>query len=346
MKQPKIFVIAEAGVNHNGSEDTALELIKVAAESGADAVKFQTFNADKLVIKGAKKADYQKKFTGDGDQHSLLKSLEISAATHYKLINFCSQIGIEFMSTPFDNESASFLVNLGIKKIKIPSGELTNHPFIAYVARFNLPIILSTGMAYLDEIQEAIEVIVFERKKMGFMQPLSEILTILHCTSNYPTLIEDVNLSAINTLANTFKVPIGYSDHTKGIIISVAAVAAGAKVIEKHFTLDKKMSGPDHAASIEPLELKELVDRVREIEIAMGDGLKAPSHNELPIKDIVRRSVTTVRDIDEGMIITSNDIALLRPGNGIPPKDFEKVIGRKPSHSIPAGTTLHWTDLL
>ncbi|TCS72475.1 N-acetylneuraminate synthase [Sulfuritortus calidifontis] len=342
----RVFVIAEAGVNHNGDERLALQLVDAAARCQADAVKFQTFKADKLVRRGADKAEYQKRTTGAGDQYSMLKVLEISEALHRRLVGRCNEVGIEFMSTPFDEESADFLVDLGIKRIKIPSGELTNHPFLAHLAAKNLPLILSTGMSTLEEIQEAVEVIRAAREQRGLSGQLSDVLTILHCTSNYPTALENVNLRAIPTLIDTLHLPVGYSDHTEGIMVSVAAVAAGAVVIEKHFTLDRGLPGPDHTASLEPGELAELVARVREIERAMGSGLKRPTESELAVRELVRRSVTLVRRVRGGQMITRDDLALLRPGNGIPPKQLEIVIGRRAARDIEEGTTLQWSDLV
>ena len=234
----KTLIIAEAGVNHNGDEDLALALVDQAAECGADIVKFQTFKADKLVRKGAAKAEYQQRTTGSGDQHSMLRSLELSDNLHYKLFERCRMRGIEFMSTAFDEDSADFLIDLGMARLKIPSGELTNYPFLAHLAAKNLPIILSTGMSSLDEVHDAITVIADARVRHGFDANLGEMLTVLHCTSNYPTRMEDVNLRVIPMLIDALALPVGYSDHTDGLLIPVAAVAAGAVVIEKHFTLD------------------------------------------------------------------------------------------------------------
>ncbi|RYY02235.1 MAG: N-acetylneuraminate synthase [Gammaproteobacteria bacterium] len=341
----KTFFIAEAGVNHNGDDELALRLVETAALCGADAVKFQTFSADKLVQKGAEKAEYQKQSTGEGDQYSMLKKLEMSEALHYKLLNKCADLNIEFMSTPFDEEAADFLVNIGMRHIKVPSGELTNHPFLSFLAKKNLPLILSTGMATLSEISDAIDIIRGVRQECGFVEPLSKMLTILHCTSNYPAAIDDVNLLAMNTIANTFQLPVGYSDHTAGIIVSIAAVAMGATVIEKHFTLDRNLPGPDQKASLEPNELAELISRIRDVEKAFGSPVKQPNESELPIRALVRRSVTLVRNIEAGQSITSDDVKLLRPGIGIPPMDLSKVIGRSAVKSMEAGIALQWSDL-
>ncbi len=341
----KTLIIAEAGVNHNGDEALALDLVDRAAECGADIVKFQTFKADKLVRKGAAKAEYQQRTTGGGDQHSMLLSLELSDGLHRKLIDRCAARGIEFMSTAFDEDSADFLVGLGMMRLKIPSGELTNHPFLAHLAAKNLPIILSTGMSTLDEVREAIAVIAAERTRRSFDAPLGEMLTILHCTSNYPTRLEDVNLRVIPMLIEALGLPVGYSDHTEGVLIPVAAVAAGAVVIEKHFTLDRSLPGPDHIASIEPGELAEMVVKVRQVEQALGSADKRPMASEIPVRDLVRRSVTLVRPIAARASIRHEDLALLRPGDGIPPKELNQVIGRRAARALDGGTTLKWSDI-
>jgi N,N'-diacetyllegionaminate synthase len=341
----KTFIIAEAGVNHNGSEQLALQLVDVAARCGADAVKFQTFSADKLVRKGAEKAEYQKRETGEGDQHTLLKNLEMPEDLHRKLLERCKTLNIEFMSTPFDEDAADFLVALGMQHIKIPSGEITNHPFLTHLASKNIPLILSTGMATLAEIQEAVEVIRQTREQQGFTGDLKDRLTILHCTSNYPAALEDVNLRAMTTIAQATDLPVGYSDHTAGTTVSVAAVAMGAAVIEKHFTLDRNLPGPDHKASLEPDELADMVKRIREVERAKGSPLKQPCANELPVRELVRRSVTLVQDIAAGECITQQHVALMRPGNGIAPKELSTVIGRRALHDIKGGVTLQWSDV-
>ncbi len=341
----KTFFIAEAGVNHNGSDELALQLVETAKKCGADAVKFQTFSADKLVQKGAEKAEYQKNATGSGDQYSMLKKLEMSEELHFKLVKRCAELNIEFMSTPFDEEAADFLVKIGMQHIKVPSGEITNHPFLAFLAKKNLPIILSTGMATLDEISDAVNVIKSTRDECNFNDPLASILTILHCTSNYPAALEDVNLRAMNTIKEKFNLPVGYSDHTAGITVSVAAVAMGATVIEKHFTLDRDLPGPDQKASLEPDELTQLISQIREVEKALGSSVKQPNVSELPIRALVRRSVTIIRDMKIGQTIGAGDVKLLRPGNGIPPMDLSNVIGRQLKKNIDAGTTLLWSDL-
>lgn len=338
------FVIAEAGVNHNGSEVLAMQLVDVAAACGADAVKFQTFKADRLVRRGASKAAYQQEATGSGDQHSMLLGLEMSEEMHRRLFARCAERGIEFMSTPFDEEAADFLVALGMKRIKIPSGEITNHPFLRHLAACDRPLILSTGMATLQEILEATQVIRAERQRRGFAAPLEEMLTVLHCTSNYPAALEDVNLRAMATITAAVGVPVGYSDHTLGIAVSTAAVALGATVIEKHFTLDTALPGPDHRASLTPQELDALVGQVRAVERALGSAEKAPTAAELPVRELVRRSVTTTRALRVGVPVEADDLCLLRPGTGIAPRDLELLPGRVPLRDLPAGTTLQWSD--
>ncbi len=341
----KTFVIAEAGVNHNGDEELALLLVDTAARCGADAVKFQTFSADKLVRPGAEKAEYQKRQTGGGDQHAMLKDLELSPALHRKLVARCAEQGIEFMSTPFDEEAADFLLALGMRRIKVPSGEITNTPFLEYLAARDRPLIVSTGMATLAEIEEAVAVIAATRQRKGFVAPLQEVLTILHCTSNYPAAYADVNLRAMASIARATALPVGYSDHTTGIGIATAAVALGATVIEKHFTLDRQLPGPDHAASLQPDELAGMIGQIRAVEEAMGSDTKAPTASELPVRELVRRSVTTVRDVPAGATLQAQDIALLRPGNGIAPAERDAAVGKRTRRALPAGTTVQWSDL-
>ncbi len=340
------FIIAEAGINHNGSEEYALQLVDIAARCGADAVKFQTFSADKLVRRGAEKVAYQKATTGGGDQYSMLQRLEMSEELHHKLFRRCQELNIEFMSTPFDEDAVVFLLRLGMRRIKIPSGEITNIPFLRFVASKDVPLILSTGMASLKEVEDAVATIALERVQLGFKQDLSEMLCILHCTSNYPADPSDVNLRAMRTMRNAIGMPVGYSDHTLGLAVSTAAVALGARVIEKHFTLDKQMPGPDHQASLDPTELAQLIAQIRAVESAMGSEEKAPVASELPVRALVRRSVTTVRDIAAGEVLNINDLTLLRPGTGISPKELELVPGHTVIRTLPAGTTLTWSDLV
>ena len=338
------FIIAEAGVNHNGSDELALQLVDTAARCGADAVKFQTFTADKLVRRGTAKAAYQEDATGGGDQHGMLRQLEISQSTHRRIFERCAQRGIEFMSTPFDEEAANFLVALGMRRIKIPSGEITNFPYLRFLARKDLPLILSTGMATLAEIEEAVGVIRAERNSARLDRPLAQMLTVLHCTSNYPAELDDVNLRAMHTIAAACGIPVGYSNHTLGVAVSTAAVALGATVIEKHFTLDRSLQGPDHQASLAPDELQRLVEQVRSVERALGDAAKQPAPSELPVRALVRRSVTTSRDLAAGTEVAAADVCLLRPGTGIPPAKLEALYGRVLKHTVAEGTTLQWSD--
>lgn len=339
------FIIAEAGVNHNGDQSLALQLVEVAAESGADAIKFQTFKADELVTSGAQKAEYQARETGGGDQLEMLKALEMSEQMHKAVYDKCLECGIEFMSTPFDTAAVDYLLDLGMKRIKIPSGEITNHPFLTYVAKKNVPLIMSTGMASMNEIIEAVNLIAAVREEAGHKEPLVSMLTILHCTSNYPAALDDVNLRAMTSIQNETGVPIGYSDHTLGITVSTAAVARRATVIEKHFTLNRDMSGPDHSASLEPEELKAMVRQIRDVELALGSSVKEPTETELPVRELVRRSVTAVVDLKAGATIREEDVALMRPGHGIAPKFLGSIIGAKILKDIKAGTTLVFSDI-
>ena len=341
----RVFIIAEAGVNHNGDEALAIQLVEIAASCGADAVKFQTFSADKLVARGTAKASYQARETGDGDQHGMLKALELSDAAHERLAQACARHGIEFMSTPFDEEAADMLLDLGMQRIKVPSGELTNLPFLRFLAAKGVPLILSTGMADIQEIDQAVQAVRTIWSRMGYT-PAADALTVLHCTSNYPATFSDVNLNAMQTIGREIGVPIGYSDHTLGIAVSTAAVALGATVIEKHFTIDKRMSGPDHSASLDPDELKVMVESIRAVEQSLGSAIKAPTATELPIRALVRRSVTVLRDIEAGTILQEDDVALLRPGTGIPPSELEQVTGRQTRQAMTAGTTLNGSDLV
>ena len=332
----KVFIIAEAGVNHNGSLDLAYQLIDVAKDAGADAVKFQTFKAENVVSELADKAEYQKKTTGsDKSQLEMIKELEISFNDFIKLKKYCDKKGIMFLSTPFDHQSIDFLHDL-VDIYKIPSGEIINYPYLKHIAAKNKPIIMSTGMANLREVEEAINTIRTVNSKAK--------ISLLHCTTNYPTPYEEVNLKAMLTLAAVFKLPVGYSDHTLGIEISVAAVAMGAKIIEKHFTLDKKLPGPDHKASLELGELKEMVKAIRNIEIALGDGIKKPNKSEIEIMKVVRKSLMATRDIRAGEIIKESDIAIKRPGTGILPKFKEIVIGMKLINDIRQDEPFRWEN--
>ena len=319
------LIIAEAGVNHNGSLDIAKQLVDKAAEAGVDYVKFQTFKSEKLVTKSARQADYQQKNLGgnEGDsQLDMLKKLELSVEDHYILLDYCKQKGIKFLSTAFDIESIDFLHSLHIGLWKIPSGEITNYPYLKKIAQYGEPVILSTGMSEMEDIAAAMNVLL----KYGLQR--SQI-TILHCNTEYPTPYADVNLKAMCQIEDEFHVSIGYSDHTKGIEVPIAAVALGASVIEKHFTLDRNMDGPDHKASLEPNELKSMVSAIRHIEQAIGAGEKTASASEKKNISIVRKSIVAACDIKAGDIFTEENLTVKRPGNGISPMRWEEVLGQK-----------------
>jgi len=321
MSDFKTLIIAEAGVNHNGDIELAKHLIDVAADAGADIVKFQTFCADRLVTKSAAKTDYQVTSTGaEESQHEMLRRLELSPSMHEILMAHCAQRNIEFMSTAFDEQSVDLLSGYGLTRFKIPSGEITNLAYLRHTAKVAGEVIISTGMATLDEIDAAIAV--FEANGV----PRARI-TVLHCTTEYPAPFTDVNLRAMQTISETFGVRIGYSDHTVGIEIPIAAVALGASIIEKHFTLDKAMPGPDHQASLAPAELKAMVAAIRGIESAMGNGIKAPSPAETKNLGIVRKSLVAVRSIEAGEIFSMDNIGAKRPGTGISPMRLDEVLG-------------------
>ena len=340
-----VFIIAEAGVNHNGDADRALAMVDAARSAGADAVKFQTFSADKLAAPGAEKADYQKRETGDGDQHGMLKALEMSEDLHHRLITRCAEVGVEFMSTPFDEEAADFLVGAGMKRIKVPSGEIVNHPFLRHLAALDRPLIVSTGMATMEEITDAVAVIAETRANRGLTTPMGQVVTILHCTSNYPAAPSDVNLRAMRTINEVTGLPVGYSDHTLGLAVSTAAVALGAVVIEKHFTLDATLPGPDHRASLTVEDLTALVRQIRDVDAALGSAVKAPTAAELPVRAVARRSVMARRPLPAGHVLTEADLILLRPANGIAPRHFHTLAGRTLKAGVEAGQPLNW-DLL
>jgi len=320
------FIIAEAGVNHNGDIGIAKELIDIAVDTGADAVKFQTFKAENLVTKNASKADYQKRNTDSQEsQYDMLKSLELSEIFHKELIACCKEKEIEFISTPFDNDSVELLDGLGVGRFKIPSGEITNKPLIRNVSEKGKPIILSTGMSFIGEVEQAVRWVEGTWNKLNGKPKL----TLLHCVSNYPTNVEDCNLMAMKTMETAFGYPVGFSDHTLGIEVSAAAVALGATVIEKHFTVDKNMTGPDHKASLEPDELKAMIVSIRNVEKAIGDGYKTPKSCEENVRNIARKSLVAKRNIKRGDVFAIDNIAIKRPGSGISPIEIENVIGRK-----------------
>lgn len=315
----KVYIIAEAGVNHNGSYELAKRMVAEAKKAGADAVKFQTFVSGNLVSLHAPKAEYQRETTGEAEsQLAMLKKLELPFDDFIKLNEYARELGIDFLSTPFDDDSIDFLNTLNMSVWKIPSGEITNKPYLLKISRTKQPIILSTGMSSLEEIKEALEL---------FNNYSREDITLLQCNTEYPTPFEDVNLNAMATLRKSFGVKIGYSDHTLGIEIAIAAVALGAEVIEKHFTLDRSMEGPDHRASLEPKELKQMVDSIRNVEKALGDSIKKPSPSELNNTAIVRKSIVARRDIERGEIFTEMNITTKRPGDGISPMRWDEVIG-------------------
>lgn len=337
----KVLIIAEAGVNHNGDLKKAKELIDAAASSGADYVKFQSFKADKLVSPNARKADYQiQNFEeGDSNQFNMLKKLELSDSDHHELMAYCAAQNVAFLSTAFDVEGLDYLNSLGLEIFKVPSGEITNFPYLRKLAEIGKPVILSTGMASLKEIEVALEVL-----KRGL--DLNDI-TVLHCNTEYPTSFNDVNLKAMLHIKDACGVEVGYSDHTLGIAVPIAAVALGGSVIEKHFTLDRNLPGPDHAASLEPSELKQMVSGIRNIEKALsGNGIKVPSSSEVKNKEIVRKSIHLTRDLTEGEEIKESDLIPLRPADGISPMDWEQVIGKRLNKDMAAMSKLQWSDLV
>lgn len=317
----RVFIIAEAGVNHNGNIEIAERLVDAAALAGADAVKFQTFKTENLVCKNAGKAEYQMETTGKSEtQFDMLKKLELTPKMHERLMNYCKQKKIMFLSTPFDMDSLDYLMQCGVEIIKIPSGEITNYPFLREAGKTGKKIILSSGMSTLDEVRNAVQVL----RDNG-----SKEITVLHCNTEYPTPYADVNLRAMLTLRNELGIAVGYSDHTQGIEVPIAAAALGAAVIEKHFTLDRDMEGPDHKASLEPDELRAMVSAIRSIERALGSGEKKPSESERKNIDIVRKSIVAKCDIKAGEIFTENNLTTKRPGNGISPMRWNELVNQK-----------------
>lgn len=316
----RVFIIAEAGVNHNGDIELAKKLIDAAKDAGADAVKFQSFKAEKIVSKNAKKAEYQKTTTDDKEsQFEMIKKLELDYKKHKELIDYCKTKGIQFLSSPFDLDSIQVLDELGIEVFKVPSGEINNLPYLRKIGQLKKKVILSTGMSTLGEIEDALNVL----RENG-----TNDIVVLHCNTEYPTPMEDVNLKAMLTIKEAFKADIGYSDHTLGIEVPIAAVAMGASVIEKHFTLDKNMEGPDHRASLEPHELKAMIRAIRNIEKALGDGIKKPSKSELKNIKVARKSIVANCTIKKGEKFTEKNITVKRPGNGISPMRWDEVIGK------------------
>lgn len=358
MAKNSIYVIAEAGVNHNGSKEMAFELIDIAADAGADAVKFQTFSAVKLTAPNLVKADYQKKKTNQSEsQQDMLKSLELPLEWHQDLKDKAEINGLDFLSTGFDIDSHKFLMKLGIKKIKIPSGELTNGPLIWEVAQSGIDIIISTGMASIDEIEDALAIIAhsynFEEipknmnevrklwRNQKFKDSLQGKVTILHCTSQYPAKFKYVNLRAMQSIKEKFSLDVGYSDHTKGISIALAASAIGATVIEKHFTIDRGLPGPDHSASLEPNELKKMIQEIRNVEISLGDGIKRPQGDEEKMKLSARKQIIAAKDIKKGSLLNIEDLSSARCGKGMNPNDIWRLIGKVSKNSYNTGDLIN-----
>ena len=333
----RCFVVAEAGVNHDGKLEQACRLVDVAVAARADAVKFQAFKAERLAASSAPKAGYQVETTGaEESQQAMLRRLELLEGAHCELRAYCRSRGILYMCTPFDEGSADFLAELGVAVFKIPSGEITNLPFLAHIATKARPMIVSTGMASLGEVDTAVSAI----EAAGNRQVI-----LLHCVSSYPARAEEINLRAMDTLANAFKLPVGYSDHTLGISVALAAVARGACVIEKHFTLDRALPGPDHRMSLEPDELKELIQEIRVVEAALGDGRKAPTARERETAAVARKSLVAARHISAGTRLTRDLIAVKRPGTGLAPALLDSVLGRVAARDIPPDSVLGW-DML
>jgi len=323
LKSSKVFIIAEAGVNHNGSINLAKKLIDVAANSGADAVKFQTFKAINLATKNLEKANYQKSLTSKKEsQFDMLKKLELNRKMHLELINYSKSKNIIFLSSPFDLESIKLLEDLGLEIFKIPSGEIVNLPYLKYIGKLNKKVILSTGMSNMKEVKNALDILIHAGTK-------KKNITILHANTEYPTPMEDVNLRAMVSMGKKLNINFGYSDHTLGIEVDIAAVAMGASCIEKHFTLDRNMMGPDHNASLEPSQLKEMVVGIRNIELALGNSVKKPSKSELPNIYFVRKSIVAKTEIKKGDVLKETNITIKRPGNGISPMKWNEIINTK-----------------
>jgi N-acetylneuraminate synthase len=354
----KTLIIAEAGVNHNGSLDMARQLIDVAADAGADIVKFQTFKADTLVSKSAPKAEYQTRTTDAAEsQHEMIRKLELSAQDHEDLIAHCRKRGIAFLSTPFDVASLHMLTGqFGMEMVKVPSGEITNAPFLVEIGRVAKRVIVSTGTSTMGEIEDALGVLAFamiddnsppgrEAFKQAFASPqggqaLQDKVTLLHCTTEYPAPVADVNLRAMDSMAAAFGVPVGYSDHTAGIHVAIAAVARGACIVEKHYTLDRNLPGPDHKASLEPGELKMMISAIRDVEGALGDGIKRPTPSEWKNRVIARKSLVAAKPIQFGEELTPDNVACMRPGSGMSPFEFWRFCGCKASRGYAKGDLL------
>jgi N,N'-diacetyllegionaminate synthase len=344
MAMNRVFVIAEAGVNHNGSLDLALQLAEAAHDAGADAVKFQTFRADDVVTPQAATADYQRSNTGETSQLEMIRKLELDESEHQQLARHCAKEGIEFFSTPFSEDAVGMLVRLGVKRLKLPSGEITNKPLLECAAATGLPLFMSSGMSTLEEVQTAVAWITARRKAAGFVTG-PENLTLMHCTSAYPAPPDSLNLRAIGTMAAATGLPVGYSDHSEGLEAALAAVALGATVIEKHLTLDKALPGPDHVASADPAEFAAMVKGIRTVEVMLGQGVKQPQPIERNTRDVARRSLVTLRALPSGHRLSAADLGLRRPGTGIAPDHWDAVVGRRLTHDVQAYTTLVWPML-
>jgi N,N'-diacetyllegionaminate synthase len=333
----RVFIIAEAGVNHNGSLDMALQLVDAAKQSGADAVKFQSFKADQLATRSAHKAAYQERTTSQAEsQFDMLKRLELDRAAHERILRHCEDRGIQFLSSPFDLPSIDLLAEMNLPVYKVPSGELTNEPYLRKIGAKGKPVILSTGMATLGEVEEAINTL----RAAGAGQ-----LTLLHCVTEYPAPYAEVNLRAMHTLKLAFGLPVGYSDHTPGIEVSIAAAALGAEMIEKHFTLDRSLPGPDHAASLEPGELKAMVTAIRNVEAALGTGIKAPAPCEIPNISVARKSLVAAKSLPAGHKLQEQDLNIKRPGNGLAPKLMPALVGRTLRVAVEQDALIRWDDL-
>jgi N-acetylneuraminate synthase/N,N'-diacetyllegionaminate synthase len=339
MPESPVIIIAEAGVNHNGDLGRAEEMVHAAAEAGADYVKFQTFRADQLVSPEARQAAYQASRAAADSQLQMLRALELNEAAHEALIGACQRAGIRFLSTAFDLSSLEYLASLGLDRFKVPSGEITHLPYLRRIAAFGKPLWLSTGMASLGEIEAAVAVLESQGLRRGD-------ITILHCNTAYPTPMADVNLRAMQSLAQAFGTPVGYSDHTLGIEVPIAAVALGAVCIEKHFTLDRSLPGPDHAASLEPAELKAMVSAIRNIEAALGSPLKQRTASERENLAPARKSIFLSVEMAENQVIEEHSLIMKRPGDGISPMEMDRVLGRRLRQALPAGTKLRWEDLI
>lgn len=335
MKMKNCLIIAEAGVNHNGSLKIAKNLIDTAKEAKADAIKFQTFKTENLVTTKAQKAEYQIKNSNHNTQYEMLKSLELTPSEFKKIAKYAQDKEIIFLSSPFDIPSANLLEELNLPLYKIGSGEITNFPLLKHVAKKQKPIILSTGMSTMGEIEEAIQ----------FLEKYNDNITLMHCITSYPAPKKDINLYVIKTLKNTFKKPVGFSDHTTGIEISLAAVSLGSTIIEKHFTLDKNLPGPDHKASLEPAEFAKMVKSIRNIEKALGNGIKKPTPEELKIKKVVRKSIVSKNHIPQGTTITKDMLEFKRPGTGIETKNVDYIVGKKTTKDIPKDTLITWNQI-